>query len=571
MDIRTFTDEFGVLLDVPESVPRLREMILQLAVQGRLVEQDPNDEPASILLERIRVERERLINEGMIRQSEPVLPAENGHHSDRLPVGWVWATVDQVGITNPRNDAPDDAPAGFVPMALLDDGYRSGLKWEVRPWSEIRSGFTHFRNGDVLMAKITPCFQNRKSAVVKGMPVDIAAGTTELYVSRPVSGQLSVAEYLLCFLKTPSFIEGGVTQMTGTAGQQRVPKAYFAGSIVPLPPLAEQKRIVAKVDQLMALCDELEQRQEKSDSLQVSLCASSLNSLTESQNQKEVRVNFKRVKDNFDLLLRKPKNVESLRQAILQLAVQGRLVEQDPNDEPASALLERIAAEKATLIAEGKIKKQKELSPIGDDEKPFALPVGWEWVRMNDIFQFIDYRGRTPKKTETGTRLVTAKNVRMGKLNREPEEFIADSDYAAWMTRGFPEVGDLLITTEAPLGKVCTYELTERTAFAQRVIILQPYFRFPTKASMYFMMSRTFQDSLVEKQTGMTALGIKAARLKLLPLPIAPDAEQKRIVAKVDQLMSLCDEVESRLRKSPASSRRSSMMIFSGKCWGICW
>ena len=250
--------------------------------------------------------------------------------------------------------------------------------------------------------------------------------------------------------------------------------------------------------------------------------------------------------ENLESLIDAPNGIEKTRELILQLAVQGKLVKQDPKDEPASELLKKIKKEKEKLIAEGKIKKQTELPPIKEDEKPFELPKGWEWVRLNEIFNFIDYRGKTPVKTENGVRLITAKNIRPGFINKNPEEFVTEETYKKWMTRGLPRNGDLLFTTEAPLGNVAPVNLKEKFALAQRVINLQPFMAFDTSFMLIALMSGTMQNQFWQKATGMTAKGIKAARLKLIPILYPPLSEQDRIVEKVNSLMALLDELEEK-------------------------
>lgn len=266
MNIDTLLTHFDLLLDAPDAVPKLREAILQLAVQGKLTEQDPGDEPASALLECIEVEKRRLYEAGEIRKPSTVPPVNSNEVPYELPANWVWARLNDVGVINPRHNEDDELTAAFVPMSLIEDGFGTKHTFEERKYGKIRKGYTHLGEGDVVMAKITPCFQNRKSAILRGLPNKLGAGTTELYVFRPIADAI-LPEYVLAFLQSMSFIEGGVEQMTGTAGQQRVPRDYFEQSLLPLPPLAEQKRIVAKVDALMALCDRLEAQLQKRDAM----------------------------------------------------------------------------------------------------------------------------------------------------------------------------------------------------------------------------------------------------------------------------------------------------------------
>jgi len=246
-----------------ELISKLRQSILQEAVQGKLVPQDPNDEPASVLLERIKEEKERLIKEGKIKKEKPLPPISEDEIPYELPEGWEWVRLGEIAIINPRNDIDDDVEVSFIPMKLIEDGFSNKHTSEIKKWKDVKNGFTHFQEGDVVIAKITPCFQNRKSAVMRNLKNGYGAGTTELYVVRTYANTV-LPEYLLALFKTEAFIKGGVATYTGTAGQQRVKKDYIENLLLPLPPLNEQKRIVEKVDQLMALCDELEKNIEQS-------------------------------------------------------------------------------------------------------------------------------------------------------------------------------------------------------------------------------------------------------------------------------------------------------------------
>lgn len=240
--------------DAPGAVGRLRKFVLDLAIRGRLVEQATADEPASALLERIEAEKARLVEAREIRKPRLVAHPDDDDLPFCLPSGWAWTQIARLGVVSPRNDAPDDLQASFVPMPLIAADYGAGHQHEVRPWGKIKKGYTHFAEGDVGLAKITPCFENGKSTVFRDLTGGLGSGTTELHVVRPL---FVAADYIVLFLKSSHFIERGKLRMTGTAGQKRVPREYFAASPFPLPPLPEQHRIVAKVDELMALCDRL--------------------------------------------------------------------------------------------------------------------------------------------------------------------------------------------------------------------------------------------------------------------------------------------------------------------------
>jgi type I restriction enzyme S subunit len=213
--------EFDRLAQAPGGVARLRELILSLAVRGKLVPQDPNDEPASVLLQRIRAEKERLIAEGKGKRDKLLPPVTDEEKPFELPEGWEWSSLASIGLINPRNDLDDEAMASFVQMNSIPVPFTDSHATEQRPWRDIKSGFTHFAEGDVGVAKITPCFENGKSTVFQGLCNRIGAGTTELHVVRPLGGVQP--RYVLLFLKSAGFLRGGEEVMTGTAGQNGCP------------------------------------------------------------------------------------------------------------------------------------------------------------------------------------------------------------------------------------------------------------------------------------------------------------------------------------------------------------
>ncbi|WOH50696.1 N-6 DNA methylase [Bradyrhizobium sp. sBnM-33] len=267
-------------------------------------------------------------------------------------------------------------------------------------------------------------------------------------------------------------------------------------------------------------------------------------------------INAGRLLKHYERIADAPDAVDRLRRFVLDLAVRGNLEPQNTNDEPATELLKRIAIAKVDRkrkTDDARIKIEPDPKP---EELAMPLPRGWAVQSFENLFLFIDYRGNTPPKTDEGIPLITAKNIRMGHLNREPREYISRATFKTWMTRGLPKIGDLFFTTEAPLANICLNDIEEPFALAQRAICFQPYASIDTKFLMFALMSDVMQSLIDRHATGMTAKGIKAANLKPLPIPIPPLAEQNRIVAKVDALMAICDRLEASLIAAAATRRR---------------
>ena len=252
----------------------VKSKILNLAIRGQLVPQDPADEPASVLLERIRTEKESLIKQGKIKRDKKesvifrgddnsyyLYNAGNSQIADdilpyELPDSWCWCTINDVFSINPRNHIDDETEVSFVPMPLIADGFSNHFTCAAKRWKEVKSGFTHFQEGDIGLAKITPCFENRKSVVFTSLTNAYGAGTTELHILRPLSVSIN-AEYALWFLKSERFIQDGVQSFTGAVGQQRIGRDVVANTFFPLPPIKEQNRIAEMIRMLFHRLDKI--------------------------------------------------------------------------------------------------------------------------------------------------------------------------------------------------------------------------------------------------------------------------------------------------------------------------
>lgn len=515
-------------------IKKLRELILELAVRGKLVEQDPGDEPASVLLERIAKEKARLVKEGKIKKPKKLPDISEEEKPFELPEGWQWARLsDVLRVINGRAYKKHEMLQEGTPLLRVGNLFTSN-EWY---YSDLQLDDDKYINhGDLIYAwsaSFGPFIWNGGRAIYH-----YHIWKLELF-DHHSTNKLFLYNYLKAVTEEIKSSGSGIAMIHMT-------KARMEELVVPLPPHEEQHRIVEKVDELMALCDRLEQQVGNQLEAHEVLVETLLDALTRSTDAAEVTENWARIAEHFDTLFTTEPSIEKLKQAILQLAVMGRLVEQDPNDEPGGALVSKLLQLRDYLAStEGMRTKASDSLP--SNEQYLRIPSSWTWVRLGNMAKFIDYRGKTPTKTSNGKRLITAKNIRQGYIDLEPEEFISEGDYTNWMTRGFPRKGDLIFTPEAPLGNAAIIDLDEEFALAQRAICFQWHVPDTSRFMLIQIMASPFQAKLVENATGMTATGIKASKLKEIPVAIPPLAEQRRIVQKVDELMALCDQLKTRL------------------------
>ena len=544
------------IADAPNAIPRLRRFILDLAVRGKLVEQNPADEPASELLKRIAEKKARLVKAGKIRKPKFLAALDEEEIPFRLPSGWAWTQIERLGLISPRNVAPDDFQASFVPMPLISAEYGAGHQQQTRLWGKIKKGYTHFADGDVGLAKITPCFQNGKSTVFRNLAGGIGSGTTELHVVRPL---FVTPEYILLFLKSSHFIETGVARMTGTAGQKRVPRQYFTSSPFPLPPLPEQHRIVAKVDELMTLCDRLEAARTEREETRDRLSAGSLARINAPDpNPAVFRKHATFALDNLIPLTTRPEQIKDLRQTILNLAVRGKLVPQDPADEPASELLKRIVAEKAQLVKAGKSTTKGSLSV---DEIPFSLPFGWFWSHIGELCTKTG-SGSTPRGgkevyRKVGIPFLRSQNVYDEGLKLDDVAYIGPEIHHRMAGTAVQSKDLLLNITGGSLGRCCRVpDEFGQANVSQHVAIIRLAVSEMADFLHRLVLSPYFQVFIFDEQTGAGRGGLPKYKMDRIPVAVPPLAEQRRIVAKVDELMALCDKMETGLGTAEAIRTR---------------
>ena len=525
-------DNYDLLMDSPNSTVKMRKLILQLAVQGKLVEQDPNDEPASALLKKIRLENKKLIKEGKTKKQSPLPPINTDEMPFELPDNWEWSRFGELvdfftGKTPSTKDSTywSDGNDGY-PWISISDMMDGGWVGETKRRISDKAVREVFKCSSVDFGTLIMSF---KLTLGKVSFIGIPAYHNEAIIAiYPHTGVLK--DFLLKAL--PLLVTFG--QSKDAIKGRTLNKNSLTLLGIPLPPFAEQKRIISKVDQLMQLCDQLDTCQKKASTKYESLNDAALEKLLSSKTIDEFANHWQFICNNFDLIYNDPAHVNKLRQAILQLAVQGKLAPQDPNDEPASELLKRIKAEKEKLIAEGKIRKQKPLSPITENEIPYELPQCWEWVRLGNIVQVSSGDGLTSKNMDTnGTIPVYGGNGITGYHNKH-------------------NVNKQTIVI-GRVGYHCgSIHLTQERAWVTDNAFIT---KFPETDIDQDFLIWLLKGTDLKKNENATAQPVISGR-KIYPIIIGiPSlAEQKRIVSKVNQLMHLCDELEDRLNQSKKDS-----------------
>lgn len=551
---------FDLIAQAPGGVARLRELILTLAVQGKLVPQDPSDEPASELLKKIRTEKDRLIAEGKVKRDKPLAEISDEEKPFELPVRWEWCRLGSVTTYGSSAKAATIKPETWV-LDLEDVEKGTGKLLNKSRFSErpALSDKNVFFAGDVLYGKLRPYLNKVLVADEDGIC------TTEIVPLR-CYGPYEPG-YFAIALRTPFFLEY-VNALSYGMKMPRLGTEDARKALLPLPPLAEQSRIVTRVEELMQLCDALDASGQLAAQQHAQLVNTLLGTLTQSETPEALADNWQRIATHFDVLLDRPEAVDALEQTILQLAVRGLLVPQDPTDEPASVLLQKIRTEKDHLIAQGKIKRDKPLPPITGEEKPFELPQGWEWVRVADLCSMVtDGEHLTPTRCDDSTQvpLVTAKNVRHEVMDYRVTDYVPRDVAEKCWQRCKPLVGDILmVSVGATLGRLCVLREPLDMVLVRSVTVLRPV--HVGVSVDFFALRLMSQDSQAEiwrevKQSAQPCLYLaKSATLKIA---LPPLDEQSRIVTRVNELRSLCADLRQRLAACHAAQSHLAEALIS--------
>ena len=527
---------FDTAFAAPGGIPKLRELILTLAMQGKLVEQNPNDPPASEFLKEIEAEKQRLIADKKIRNQKPLPPIKPEEIKHELPSGWEWVRLGDIG----------NWKSGSTPSRSTPSYYGGDIPWVKS--GEVKQGRIKVTEETITQVALEKCSLglNPVGSVLVAMYganigevgiLEIEAATNQAVCACQTYAHFdeSYLLYLITSMK-PYFLSQGAG-----AAQPNISREKIIATVFPLPPLPEQQRIVARIDQLMKRCDELEKLRKDREEKRLQVHAAAINQLLDAPEN----TGWPFIQQQFGELYTVKENVAELRKAILQLAVVGHLLPQDPNDPPASELLKEIEAEKQRLIAEKKIRNQKPLPPIKPEEIKHELPSGWEWVRLGDIGNWKS--GSTPSRSTPSyyggdIPWVKSGEVKQGRI-KVTEETITQVALEK-CSLGLNPVGSVLVAMYgANIGEVGILEIEAATN--QAVCACQTYAHFDESYLLYLITS--MKPYFLSQGAGAAQPNISREKIIATVFPLPPLPEQRRIVVRIDQLMALCDKLDSQI------------------------
>lgn len=522
-------------------VKKLRELILGLAISGKLLPQDPIDTSTQEVTKKLGLNR-KVLNEALLTEFE-------------LPSTWQWFCVSDLC----------DLKTGATPSTSVPAYYGGHIRWLVS--GDIHGNEIYDCEGRITElglsnsnCKILPensilialNGQGKTRATVAMLRCE-ATCNQSLVAMISKYNELILPEFILLNLK---YRYTEIRDITGQIQRRGLNMGLVGDLSVSVPPLSEQHRIVAKVDELMALCEHLEQQHSNAQEAHETLVCQLLVTLTQSQSAAEFHANWQRIYAHFDVLFTTEASIDALKQTLLQLAVMGKLVSQDPNDEPASVLLKRIQAEKAKLIAEGKLKKEKLLAPISEDEKPFELPKGWEWLKFGELTALIngDRSKNYPNQSEyveSGIAWINTGHIRPdGTLSSTEMNFITKEKFDE-LRSGKIKEGDLVYCLRgATFGKTAFVKPYSIGAVASSLVIIRPYNLKLGEYIYKYLISPFGKSQVYRFDNGSAQPNLSANSVTLYAFPLPPLAEQHRIVAKVDELMAMCDQLKTRIHQA---------------------
>jgi type I restriction enzyme S subunit len=537
---------YETIADAPDAIARLRKFVLDLAVRGKLVSQDPKDKPASDLLKRITKEKAQ---QG-IRYA--FFPISNGEVPFDLPSGWIWSCIGEICSKTGSGSTPRGGKEVYrtsgVPFLRSQNVYNDGLRLDDVAYID---GETHSRMngtkvlpGDLLL-NITGGSIGRCCRV----PGDCDEANVSQHVAIIRIAVSGIEDFLHRLILSPYFQAFILGEQTG-AGRGGLPKNRMDQIAVALPPLAEQHRIVAKVDELMALCDQLATARAEREATRDRLAAASLARLNAPDPDPATFAEHARFAlDALPALTARADQIKQLRQTILNLAVRGKLVPQDPKDEPASELVKKIAVENRKLMTAKGIRSQKPAMPATNFEGGSDIPSAWRQVYLQDIaYQITDGTHLTPKYTESGRPFLSAQNLKPFRFMPQKHRFVSQVDFDNYRANRRPERGDILMTrVGAGIGEAAVLDSDFKFAFYVSLCLIKvPNRLVSVDYLVLWLNSPEGRDSSTIRTYGKGASqgNLNLGLIRTFKIPLPPLAEQRRIVAKVDELMALFDQLE---------------------------
>ena len=549
MDLKTFLKNFEAIAEAPGGIPKLRSLILDLAVRGKLVPQNPEDEPAEKLMQHIYRQRDELIKAQVIRSRK----AQSINQVDEpyeLPTSWKWTRLCE--IAHDLGQKKPDVRFSYIDVSSIDKE-KGSVNSEVsllEPDDAPSRARKLVKKGTVIYSTVRPYLLNIALIDKEYEPEPIVS--TAFSILHPYEGISN--QYLYYLLRSQYFTEYVEQYQKGVA-YPAISDGDLLQAPVPLPPSKEQKRIVAKVHELMGLSDRLSSAKQTRDNLRQKLRKSAIASLMNAETDEELDAAWAFVRDNWQNLSQHHEDVNSLRKSVLELAVRGKLVSQNPKDESAKTSLSEVALEKQKLIKAGQLKEFSSLPAINEAKLP-SLPEGWSYCYLQDLTVFGPRNGYSPKAVEypTPVRSITLTATTSGKFNGQFFKYIdeeIEAESYLWL-----QPGDLLIqrsNTLAYVGTATVYDQAPgKYIFPDLIMRIRLSEKFNVNYIHIFLSSRASKEHFQSNASGtsgtMPKINQKIVNSLLIPLP--PLAEQKRIVAKVDELMQLCDQLEASLRQS---------------------
>lgn len=556
-----YIENFETVFGLKSNVQVLRNKVLELAIQGKLVEQDPTDESASLLVKRVKDERNKLVKDGKIKKQKPLAPIEENEIPFEIPASWEWARMQDVADT--RDFSFTDGPFGsdLKKEHYTDSGVRiiqlSNIGEGV--WRDENKKFTSSNkadelircnafSGDLVIAKMMPAGRTCKIPDINQRYI-LASDSVKYRPHRSL-----LADYVMYVLNTP-IIRSCISDNTAGITRTRTSLGKLKVQIIPIPPLAEQHRIVTQIEFLMSKIDKFEELIQQKEHVMKLLPKAVVDAIGSCQTSEKLKEQLQFVIDNFETVFQTPESMHSLRNVIFQLAIEGKLVPQDIADESASELIKRIKIEKNRLVKEGKIKQQKPLEPIEEDEIPFEIPESWEWVRLEDISLLIT-KGSSPKwqgvsyTDKEEILFVTSENVGNNKLLMDKKKYV-ESKFNEIEPRSILNQNDILMNiVGASIGRTAIYDLVEVANINQAVCLIRILYDYiDLNYLLKFFNSVTCIGYMFDKQVDNARANLSMSNIAKFLIPIPPQAEQHRIVAKVESIMNLIDQMELGLKR----------------------